>query len=142
MKTSVQWAIDRVKEATRVVENRYDNMLRIISPKGSLARGIQYEREHTLSEYQQMLDDFEGLLHDTDYNACPVCGELLRHVSYGQNGFEDDCPACKLYTIHEEYGNTEVCIGPFQTGWSYSSTDSDKIKAWVYKLGRIIREVK
>lgn len=60
---------------------------------------------------------------------CPICGKQLKeeyyHVSsYGVEEYLYKCENCNLYTEQFAYGNTELFIGDFMTGFGYNSNEN------------------
>lgn len=63
---------------------------------------------------------------------CPICGSKLNLNSeyYEECGLVEsnyECKKCKLYTEEYAYGQTEINIGSFITGYTHNISDNDRI---------------
>ena len=72
---------------------------------------------------------------------CPICNsELIKEYSYGSEyGTEEyqySCINCNKYTETFIYGNTEIIIGDFTTGFNYTIT-KEQLKSLFKKIVKV-----
>lgn len=135
----IEWAETQIENTLKKLRQHGENTICCLAPTDPRRRDVEENLRRAEEHYTQMQKELNGL-KAYPRGQCPVCGEKLKYTSYGQDGYREECLACGKYVINDEYGNTEINIGPVQTGYGYTSKESGKIQDLAYRIGALVRE--
>ena len=135
----IEWAEVQIENTLKKLRLHGESTINCLAPTNPRRLAVEENLRQAEAQYLQMQKELDGL-KVSPRGHCPVCGEKLKYTSYGQDGYKEECLACGKYVINDEYGCTQIDIGPVTTGYSYTTKNSGQIQDLAYRIGALVRE--